>query len=237
MSSNYTDCLEKLLSGVDGTINDITEVGHVKRTLRVLPPIHVHGKVESGGRSIDLVFGVDDASQVVGVETTENDEILSRLIKGRYLGYTRKRTERAARAVLSNSNWVIVLGHSFGKTDGRWWKYIFDGVCTGQYNLVFCPYYSKMDDAPSYVSDPIRYPRMSAERVFGSVEDTIRNKIYEPGFMLHVYALEPIDVEAPDGTSNCCDYLNLAWFGRKCVDIGDKALNQGLSSSENGSNW
>ena len=230
------DCIEKLLLGIDEAISDITGVGYVKRTLRVLPPIHVHGKVETGGRSIDLVFGVDDASQVVGVETSVNDEILSRLIKDRYLGYTRKRTERVAREALSNSNWVIVLGHSFGKTDGRWWKFIFDGLCASQYNLVFCPYYSTMDDVPPYVFDPIRYPRMSAERIFGSVEAAFRDRIYEPRFMSHVYVLEPIDVEAPDGTSNCCDYLNLAWFGRRCVDIGAKELNQGQSSFEDGSN-
>ena len=227
LSFNYTDCIEKLLSGAEGTMNDINEVGYLKRSLRVQTPIHVHGKVETGGRSADLVFGVDNAMQVTGVETTANDEILSRLIKERYIGYTRKRTERKARDVLSNSKWVIVLGHSFGKTDGRWWKYIFDDLCVNRYNLVYCPYYCKIDKTPSYVSDPIRYPRMSAERVFGSVNGAVRDKIYGPQFMSHVYALEPIDVEAPDGTTHCCDYLNLAWFGRKCVDIGDKVLSAG----------
>lgn len=217
LSFNYTDCIEKLLSGIEGTITEITEVGNLKRNLRIQPPIHVHGKVDTVGRSADLVFGVDDAAQITGVETTANDEILSRLIKERYLGYTRKRTERDARDVLSNSNWVIVLGHSFGKTDGRWWKRIFDDLSVDQYNIAVCPYYSKVDDAPSYISDPIRYPRMCAERVFQSVKDAYRSKIYEPRFMSHVYALEPIDVEAPDGTSNYCDYLNLAWIGRKCV--------------------
>ena len=227
LTFNYTDCIEKLLSGVDGAVNDITEVGHLARTLRVMSPIHVHGKVETGGRSTDLVFGVDNAMQVTGVETTANDEILSRLIKERYIGYTRKRTEREARDVLSNSNWVIVLGHSFGKTDGRWWKYVFDDLCVNRYNLVYCPYYCKIDKAPSYVSDPIRYPRMSAERVFGALNDNIRDRIYEPRFMSHVYALEPKDAEDPDGTSNCCDYLNLAWFGRKCVNLGVKEPSEG----------
>ena len=218
LSFNYTDCIEKLLSGIEGTITEITEVGNLKRNLRILPPIHVHGKVDTVGRSADLVFGVDDALQITGVETTANDEILSRLIKERYLGYTRKMTERTARDVLSNSNWIIVLGHSFGKTDGRWWRRIFKDLCIDRYNIAVCPYYSKVDDAPSYVSDPIRYPRKRAERVFQSVKDTERDQIYESGFMSHVYALEPVNVEAPDGTSNYCDYLNLAWIGRKCVD-------------------
>lgn len=199
LSFNYTDCIEKLLSGIEGIITETTEVGNLKRNLRIQPPIHVHGKIGTGGRSADLVFGVDDAMQITGVETTANDEILSRLIKERYLGYTRKRTERDARDVLSNSNWVIVLGHSFGKTDGRWWKRIFDDLSVDQYNIAVCPYYSKGDDAPSYISDPIRYPRMCAERVFQSVKDAYRSKIYEPRFMSHVYALEPIDVEAQMG--------------------------------------
>ena len=202
LSFNYTDCIEKLLSGIEGTITEITEVGNLKRNLRILPPIHVHGKVDTVGRSADLVFGVDDALQITGVETTANDEILSRLIKERYLGYTRKMTERTARDVLSNSNWIIVLGHSFGKTDGRWWRRIFKDLCIDRYNIAVCPYYSKVDDAPSYVSDPIRYPRKRAERVFQSVKDTERDQIYESGFMSHVYALEPVNVEAPDGTSN-----------------------------------
>ena len=214
---NYTDCIEKLLGGIDGTINEITEIGNLKRDTRILSPIHVHGKVDTVGRSADLVFGVDDATQITGVETTANDEILSRLIKERYLGYTRKRSEREARDVLSNSNWVIVLGHSFGKTDGRWWKRIFDDLSVDQYNIVVCPFYSNKEEVPSYISDPIRYPRMSAERVFQSVKDSVRDKIYEPRFMSHVYALAPIDVEAPDGTRNYCDFLNLAWIGRKCV--------------------
>jgi len=214
---NYTDCIEKLLGGIDGTINEITEIGNLKRDTRILSPIHVHGKVDTVGRSADLVFGVDDATQITGVETTANDEILSRLIKERYLGYTRKRSELEARDVLSNSNWVIVLGHSFGKTDGRWWKRIFDDLSVDQYNIVVCPFYSNKEEVPSYISDPIRYPRMSAERVFQSVKDSVRDKIYEPRFMSHVYALEPIDVEAPDGTRNYCDFLNLAWIGRKCV--------------------
>ncbi len=214
---NYTDCIEKLLSGSEGAITEINEIGNLRRNLRVQPPIHVHGKVETGGRNADLVFGVDEAAQITGVETTANDEILSRLIKERYLGYTRKRTERAARDVLSNSNWVIALGHSFGKTDGRWWKRIFDDISVGRYNLAICPFYCKKDDAPSYISDPIRYPRFSVERVFESVKDTFRVQIYEPKFMSHVYALEPVDVEDPDGTSEYCDYLNLAWIGRKCV--------------------
>ena len=217
LSFNYTDCIEKLLGGIDGTINEITEIGNLKRDTRILSPIHVHGKVDTVGRSADLVFGVDDATQITGVETTANDEILSRLIKERYLGYTRKRSEREARDVLSNSNWVIVLGHSFGKTDGRWWKRIFDDLSVDQYNIVVCPFYSNKEEVPSYISDPIRYPRMSAERVFQSVKDSVRDKIYEPRFMSHVYALEPIDVEAPDGTRNYCDFLNLAWIGRKCV--------------------
>lgn len=236
VSFNYTDCIEKLLWGIDGTINKITEIGNLKRDVHILSPIHVHGKVDTVGRSADLVFGVDDATQITGVETIANDEILSRLIKERYLGYTRKRSEREARDVLSNSNWVIVIGHSFGKTDGRWWKRIFDDISVEQYNIAVCPFYSNMDDVPSYISDPIRYPRMSAERVFQSVKDSVRGKIYEPRFMSHVYALVPIDVEAPDGTSNYCDYLNLAWIGRKCVDLNVKQQDRGRVPSVNVSN-
>lgn len=217
LTFNYTDCMEKLLSGLDETYFDINGLGIVKRSITVQPPIHVHGKVEPGGRKSDLVFGVDNEKQITGVITSANDEILSRLIKARYLGYTRKRTERVARDILSNSTWVIILGHSFGKTDGRWWKRIFEDLNVDQYNIAVCPYYCKMDDAPPYISDPIRYPRMTAGKVFESVKNAVGNRIYEPRFMSHIYALNPVDIKAPDGTSSCCDYLNLDWLGRKCV--------------------
>lgn len=218
LTFNYTDCIEKLLSGIDMPIYETTGLGAMKRALHVVPPIHVHGVVESSGRSADLVFGVDNERQITGVETSANDEIVSRLIKERYLGYTRKRTEQVAVEVLANSNWVIILGHSFGKTDGRWWERIYNDLRIGRYNMVVCPFYATMDDAPAYISDPIRYPRMSAGKVFKSIENMVGNKIYESGFMSHVYAPNPIDVKAPDGSSNCCDYLNLAWIGKKCID-------------------
>lgn len=217
LSFNYTDCIEKLLVDIGRDIDDATEFGTLKRDLRINPPIHVHGKVAAGGRRSDLVFGVNDEEQITGVETTENDEIRSRLIKGRYLDYMHKRSEPEADNILFNSSWAIVLGHSFGKTDGRWWRRIYNHVGRDHFNLVICPYYDKMEDAPSYVSDPIRYRRMSAARVFASIANDVGNNIYAPNFMSHIHALEPVEINDPDGASHYCDYLNLTWLGKQCI--------------------
>ena len=221
LSFNYTDCIEKLIVGIDEVIEALTTIGILKQTLNIHPPIHVHGKVDAGGRRADLVFGVNDEEQITGVETTENDEIRSRLIKGRYLDYMHKRSEQEADNILFNSNWVIVLGHSFGKTDGRWWRRIYDHIGRDHFNLVICPYYAKMEYAPSDVSDPIRYRRMSAARVFASIENVVGNKIYAPEFMRHIHALEPVEIKGPGGGSHYCDYLNLTWLGKQCISANE----------------
>ena len=121
---NYTHTLDRCIEIVEktpGLLGSHTYNGVNYKHL-VGKVCHVHGTVDG-----QMVFGVNDDSQIAKVEVfEENDGDLSKefLIKKSANETYGENTDEKATAILNTSNIIYVYGMALGITDKLWWERI-----------------------------------------------------------------------------------------------------------------
>lgn len=121
---NYTYTLDRCLEIVKVTPGLLGEHNYGSTNYKhvVGKVCHVHGTVDG-----QMVFGVNDDSQIAKVEVfEENDGDLSKelLIKKSANETYGENTDEKAKAILNNSSIIYVYGMALGITDKLWWERI-----------------------------------------------------------------------------------------------------------------
>lgn len=123
---NYTRTLDQCLAVLKEKDSIIGTHKHGSQTLNhtIGQICHVHGTVEK-----DMVFGVNDESQILNVKLFDCDDgdlYKSLLIKRQANASYLENTDGKANQMLTNSKIIYVYGMSVGDTDNLWW----DRICT-----------------------------------------------------------------------------------------------------------
>lgn len=123
---NYTRTLDQCLAVLKEKNSIIGTHKHGSQTLNhtIGQICHVHGTVEK-----DMVFGVNDESQILNVKLFDCDDgdlYKSLLIKRQANASYLENTDGKANQMLTNSKIIYVYGMSVGDTDNLWW----DRICT-----------------------------------------------------------------------------------------------------------
>lgn len=120
---NYTTVLDQCINAAKNMIpgefaKHQTSLGR-SYSHAIEPPLHIHGTTEA-----EMVFGVNDESQITNKEFTSNDYHKQLLIKEETNKcYNRGKTD-AARKIIDDSMIICIFGMSIGRTDKIWWQYI-----------------------------------------------------------------------------------------------------------------
>ena len=119
MVFNYTFTIDELLKRVKEYLGE-RYYNHSRYDNMVKNIIHPHGTVNS-----DMVFGVNDKSQITAPEIFDNDPIdLSAIIKEQTNEANEENLEEESIQVLESSDLIYIYGMSLGDTDKRWWERI-----------------------------------------------------------------------------------------------------------------
>lgn len=120
---NYTTTIDILLGDSSGGSIAISNEFWESRGFEYMhlgEVVHAHGRLSDKFR----LFGVNDSNQIVDKATSELCEEYGLLIKTKEDLYTpvgeRARTEE----VIKGSDFIIMLGVSYGVTDSYWWDFI-----------------------------------------------------------------------------------------------------------------
>lgn len=119
MVFNYTFTIDFLLKKAKAFLGERyyrgTRTGNIIKDI-----IHPHGTIEG-----DMVFGVNDRSQLAAPEIFDNDQIdLSAIIKEETNKVNEENLEQESIKVLESSDLIYIYGMSLGETDKRWWERI-----------------------------------------------------------------------------------------------------------------
>lgn len=116
---NYTNTVERILSASKSPWG-IRPWNHTNYDNRMFGVTHPHGTVDQ-----DMVFGVNDTSQISCLEIFKDDEInLNAFIKEKTNETNGEYLEEKTVDILSNSDAIYIYGMSLGETDKRWWERI-----------------------------------------------------------------------------------------------------------------
>lgn len=112
---NYTSTLEQLSSTFPSYYQPSSWSGIFLHQTH-----HIHGRLNDGG----ILFGVDNASQVVNVQFQQNPMILDLIIKPRSNEAIGELIDDDCRDCIEQTNIFCIFGTSLGETDQTWWHYI-----------------------------------------------------------------------------------------------------------------
>ncbi len=208
---NYTDIIERL---IDTRRGDIFNFKHYNRGISVMmgDVCHVHGVCLQESLANTLIFGVNDANQITDPNAKDNVEVMARIIKQEYQGYADTGRMEVAREIISNSDYIITYGLSFGATDKIWWDTLLEFVRDSSKRLIVCPYMTKDDSVLSL--DLIRYKQMMARKVFASLGDHKLREVMSAKIIPQIIDVKPVDIEESSGRRRFCDYLRLDSVGQ-----------------------
>ena len=116
---NYTNTVEKVLGASKSPWGKRrwNDTNYENRMFGVTQP---HGTINQ-----DMVFGVNDTSQISCLEIFKNDEInLNVFIKEKTNEMNGEYLEEKSVGILSKSDAIYIYGMSLGETDRRWWERI-----------------------------------------------------------------------------------------------------------------
>lgn len=116
---NYTNTVEKML-GASKSPWGTRIWNNASFNNRMFGVTHPHGTIDQ-----DMVFGVNDISQISCPEIFNDDEInLNAFIKEKTNEMNGEYLEEKTVELLSNSDAIYIYGMSLGETDKRWWERI-----------------------------------------------------------------------------------------------------------------
>lgn len=125
ISFNFTKCLDKIISKLSQVNNQKiyrwNSNGYYKDMLLKDNVLHVHNILE------DMpILAVNDESQIYNKNFLDNDLFKAEMIK-KYANETvGEQIFSKTEEIINKSRIICIYGMSLGKTDARWWQYIFN---------------------------------------------------------------------------------------------------------------
>lgn len=122
--------------------------------------IHIHGTTD-----VEMVFGVDNESQISNEELRNSNVIKKTLIKPEINRRLKTGVAQDVKSIIDNSSIIVVYGMSLGATDASWWEYIAKWLLNGNIRQLVIFTYQK------------EYDQLIA-RSFMDIEDSIEEKFF-----------------------------------------------------------
>ena len=123
ISFNYTNTVDRCneLLQKPGVLGERLASGSYYKNIAAEKVLHVHGYLDK-----DLVFAVNDVSQIVNTELYNNADALLAgfLIKQEANRLYQEGTDKKVHEVIENSHLIYIYGMAIGDTDALWWKRI-----------------------------------------------------------------------------------------------------------------
>lgn len=120
VSFNYTKCFDALFSAKEGKELRYWVKGGTRYIARTGKIVHPHGTLEEG----NLVFGVNDASQVENQVLLEDPRVFVDMIKGNACNACKSYQKDESVALIESADLIYVFGMSVGDSDREWWERI-----------------------------------------------------------------------------------------------------------------
>ncbi len=220
---NYTDVLDRMLSdlmkfqsgdGLSYKIQDGKEA-----ICRVKEILHVHGDLKS-----DIIFGVDDESQIKNEKVREGCRLSNYLVKKDIDFVQGDEYEKRAVDLINKSNCIITLGLSFGETDKTWWGILLEKARAKHFLLVPCVY--RATRKAEVLPEATQRHKDEFVKMFKSVNGANIDPIQPKEIVEFINFVMPSDSTDPDGNTVWCDPFNLQWIGKE-IGVADamKRLN------------
>lgn len=127
ISLNYTQALARFVdaSSDDNGLMSQHRVGNTTYSDIAKKLLYVHGAIEEGGVSSDVIFGVDSPEQVVNESFSKNALFAESWVKAsRNTDLYGNTNEQELQELIANADVFCIYGCSMGKTDGRIWRAI-----------------------------------------------------------------------------------------------------------------
>lgn len=171
---NYTHTIESLLDWKD------VDKPLVFNSFKIEAIKHIHGKI----LETDLLFGLNDMSQIANKEFCTDDRFMDLMIKPRRNDELGSQVDKECETIVLNADVFYIFGSSLGSTDQYWWNLIGSRFnSTNNTVIVYFEYLKEeleedMFDT-QYISmeRPIRQRIMEIMGIIGSEKD-LRNRIY-----------------------------------------------------------
>lgn len=219
---NYTRAFDALFS-MDTTMAKMDSLMNGKEItfpkIRGLPnvsfgrTIHAHGELS---RPADLLFGVNDCSQIGDWKVAEMGEREGHLIKPAMAQEDESIFYNTSKEILEASDILALFGLSYGATDKIWWDEILDIVARDGIQVILCPYENPPMKARSF-TEKKRIEFLEIERFLKHTkfqQDSSRDTLPKGKIKVVPHGPYP-DLETQE---ECyCDPLHLNYFGRHYV--------------------
>lgn len=171
---NYTHTIESLLDWKD------VDKPLVLNSFKIETIKHIHGKI----LETDLLFGLNDMSQIANQEFCTDDRFMDLMIKPRRNDELDSHVDKECETIILNADIFYIFGSSLGSTDQYWWNLIGSRFnSTNNTVIVYFEYLKEeleedMFDT-QYISleRPIRKRIMERMGIDGNEKD-FRNRIY-----------------------------------------------------------
>lgn len=155
---NYTTVVEKIFG--EKTRNVLLANHNGNATVKLGEIKHIHGYLDN-----DMVFGVNDISQVKNQDFHKNRDILESIIKPDCNRANRNNIDRQFTSRINQANLICIFGSSIGDTDNKWWELIGQRLKSECQLLIF----TRGEEIPQR----IRHMQARAER---NIRDMFLNK-------------------------------------------------------------
>ena len=129
--------------------------------------IHVHGTLES-----DIIFGVNDVTQIENSAFQNNRLIECRMVKSTLNGNLHNSRDARCAEKIRRADLICIFGTSMGKTDCRWWNRIVKRMKEDRNCRVIIFHYDpSIGEADENAIKEIKgrlFAHLNTERVFGT---------------------------------------------------------------------
>ena len=219
---NYTGTLEQML----GSENDKKWIVKIPQDrllhVKVGSVCHVHGSLKTN----DVVFGVDNVSQITDETVRNYCNMTGGLLKAKVDENIRAGYESVAKKILRDSQLIVLYGVSCGETDMSWWQNIYQRVIGQHAKFVVCPYSKEhvLAKSAKQKCDIMATAIRNAFRTIVKVEQGARSWLVFPNPSQTV-ALDTFSTTDENGDVRYCDYFGLGKIGnavlRNSKGLGD----------------
>lgn len=211
---NYTSILDELLVDPSAPTKNAVLGRNVPKepdAVRFGMPCHVHGSL----RMDNILFGVDDSSQILDDKLKDAAESVGYLIKPEMDRGTGVRQGEVASRLIDIADVIIVFGMSYGKTDGRWWSQIVNHLFKDKASaVVLCPYVEELPKMMSCVKR-MRVLEMERNRLISAVRPQASPMVASVRDRIQVIGYGPYPDH--DRRLNACDPIGLTWIKEQCL--------------------
>lgn len=142
LNFNYTNCFDKCLATLGASSQTISyhTCNNTRYGNSIDNLIHIHGTTTE-----DMIFGVNDESQIANKDLLKDRLLRQSLIKPVANEASKQERDKQGTNMINESRIVCVFGMSLGKTDTIWWNRIGKWLQSNNMNQLiimdYCPNY------------------------------------------------------------------------------------------------